>query len=481
MKVYNYLTRKKEEFVPQEDKFVRMYVCGPTVYEYSHIGHAKCYISFDVIVRYLRWRGYTVKYVQNLTDVGHMFGDVDIGEDKIIWQAKKEQLHPMEIAEKYIRAYFEDMDRLNVLRPDISPRPTAHIPEIIEAIKILLKKGYAYEVNGSVYFEVAKFKDYGKLSGRTLDELKAGARIAPHPDKRSPFDFALWIKAPKGHILRWPSPWGDGYPGWHIECSVMSMKYLGPTLDIHGGGIDNIFPHNECEIAQSEALTGKQFVRYWLLNGTVFVEGEKMSKSKGNFVRIRDALQKFQPKVLRYFILLSHYRSPTDYSEDAIKDAEKGLQKFTETLFFAKVKKEEAENNIFSTEMEEKLKKFKEKFVEVMDDDFNTPRAIAVLHDALSEFNNYLKENPSKSTIEYFENWIKDLGENVLGILPELPKEELSAKEFIDLLIDVRRILRQKREYELADFIREELRKRGIDVYDLKDRTIWKYASNKLR
>ncbi len=290
--VYNSLTRKSEPFVPLAEGKVHMYVCGPTVYASAHIGHAKTYVSFDVIVRYLRYSGYRVRYVQNITDVGHL---IDSGEDRILKGAARERLEPMELVERYTREYFEDMDSLGVVRPDISPRASAHIPEQIELTRRLLETGHAYEANGSVYFDVRSFPEYGKFSGRRLEEQEEGKRVEARDEKKNAEDFALWKKADPEHILRWPSPWGWGYPGWHIECSAMSTKYLGETFDIHGGGVDNIFPHNECEIAQAEAATGKPFARYWLLTGSLTVGGVKMSKSLKNFITIRDALGEVPP------------------------------------------------------------------------------------------------------------------------------------------------------------------------------------------
>jgi cysteinyl-tRNA synthetase len=298
--IYNTLTRQKEVFTPINEGHVGMYVCGPTVYGHSHIGHAKSYVSFDIIVRYLRHAGYKVTYVQNITDVGHLLGETNEGEDRLLRQGRLEQKHPMEIAEAYTRSYFEDMDTLGVLRPDISPRATGHIIEQIELIKILLDKGYAYEADGSVYFSVAADKSYGKLSGRSTDEVESGTRVQAKNEKRHPNDFALWKKAEPEHLMRWPSPWSVGFPGWHVECSAMSMKYLGETFDIHGGGMDNQFPHHECEIAQSECATGRSFVRYWIHNNLVTVNGQKMSKSIGNVILLKDAFTKWKPAVVRF-------------------------------------------------------------------------------------------------------------------------------------------------------------------------------------
>ena len=300
--IFNSLTRSKETFVPLVPGHVGIYVCGPTVYSHSHVGHGKSYVSFDVLVRHLRFSGHNVVYVQNITDVGHLLDD---GEDRMLKQSKIEKIHPMMIAETITRSYFDDMDALGVVRPDISPRASGHISEQIEIVRTLLEKGFAYEVNGSVYFDVRKYADYGKLSGRTIDEAVGGTRVSARSEKRNPEDFALWKRAEPEHIMRWPSPWGEGFPGWHVECSAMSMKYLGETFDIHGGGLDNQFPHHECEIAQSVCATGHPFARYWIHNNLVTVNGQKMSKSLGNFVTLKDLFKTFHPLVVRFFILQS--------------------------------------------------------------------------------------------------------------------------------------------------------------------------------
>ena len=328
LQLYNSLTRRQDEFEPLEDGRVGLYVCGPTVYGHAHLGHAKSYVSFDILVRYLRYLGLSVTYVQNITDVGHLTDDADEGEDKIAKAASRERKHPMALAEYYTRSYFEDMDQLNCLRPDISPRASGHIVEQIELVKTLLAKGYAYEVNGSVYFDVSTFKDYGKLSGRNVEEMQAGTRVEVSADKKNPADFALWKKAEPNHIMQWPSPWGRGYPGWHLECSVMSMKYLGTTIDIHGGGLENQFPHHECEIAQSEAANDAPFVRYWLHNNMVTVDGQKMGKSLNNFITLKQAFdgsherltRSYDPLAVRQLILNSHYRSPLDFSDAQVTD-----------------------------------------------------------------------------------------------------------------------------------------------------------------
>ena len=340
LEVYNSLSRQKEEFKPLVKGKVGIYVCGPTVYGHAHLGHAKSYVSFDVLVRYIRYLGYNVTYVQNITDVGHLTDNADEGEDKIAKEALKEKKHPMAVAEFYAHSFFDDMDKLNCVRPDISPRASGHITEQIEMVKKLLEKGYAYEVNGSVYFEVAKFADYGKLSGRNVEDMMAGARVEVSNEKKHPADFALWKKAEANHIMQWPSPWGMGYPGWHLECSVMGTKYLGQPFDIHGGGLENQFPHHECEIAQSEAANDKPFVRYWLHNNMVTVDSQKMGKSLNNFINLKQAFsgaherltRGYDPLAVRQLILNSHYRSPLDFSDAALFAAQSGYEKISQTV-----------------------------------------------------------------------------------------------------------------------------------------------------
>ncbi|MFW5923574.1 MAG: cysteine--tRNA ligase, partial [Planctomycetota bacterium] len=381
LKVYNTLKREKEEFTPLEEGSVGIYVCGPTVYGHSHIGHAKSYVSFDVIVRYLRYLGYSVRYVQNITDVGHLTDDADEGEDKVGEKARTMGLQPMEVAEKFTRSYFEDMDALNVRRPDICPRASGHIPEQIEMAEKLIENGHAYEVDGNVYYDVSTFEDYGKLSGRSFDEMMEGTRVEGRSDKRHPADFALWKKAPEDHLMKWDSPWSVGFPGWHAECSAMALKYLGPTLGIHGGGLENAFPHHENEIAQAEGMTGEPFVHYWLHNNMVTVEGQKMGKSLGNFITLKDAFageppleDPVRPMVLRYFILGSHYRKPLDFSAEALSAAQKGLERIEETAERLSRRREMSEDK--SGDVPDAvmtiIEQTREDFLAKMNDDFNT-------------------------------------------------------------------------------------------------------------
>lgn len=475
--VYNTLTRSREEFQPLEDRRVRMYVCGPTVYGHSHLGHAKSYVSFDVIVRYLRYLGYSVLYVQNITDVGHLTDDADEGEDKIERESRRDRMHPMQLVELYTRSYFEDMDALNNLRPDISPHAAGHITEQIQLTSALLEKGFAYERNGSVYFDVTKFPSYGKLSGRDPEEMAAGARVEVNPDKKNPADFALWKKAERGHILRWPSPWGDGFPGWHLECSAMSMKYLGESFDIHGGGLENQFPHHECEIAQSEAATGAPFVKYWLHNNMVTVDGRKMGKSLGNFTTLKDAFKKWNPEAVRFFVLQSHYRSTLDFSEAAVEGAAKGLERLNNTRRNLQDRIRTAGKDGQAPPLD--LTKVKSAFMAAMDDDFNTPQAVAVLFDLARDVNQLLASGGSHSaeSLQAIEDLFEELGGKVLGIKPPSQKGGGAPgrdAQLIELLIGLRKEIRAQKLWALSDRIRDELAKMGIVLEDRKEGTTWK-------
>jgi cysteinyl-tRNA synthetase len=481
--VYNFLTRRKEEFKPVHDGFVTVYVCGPTIYDHAHIGHAKAYISFDMVVRYLRHLGYEVRYVQNITDVGHL---LDSGEDRILKGAQRDRVEPMELVETYMRSYFEDMDALNVIRPNISPRPSCHITEQIQLAEQLLEKGHAYEVNGSVYFDVSSWPEYGKLSGRKVEEQEEGARVAVNPEKRHPADFAVWKKAEPEHILRWPSPWGWGYPGWHVECSVMATKYLGQPFDIHGGGLENIFPHNECEIAQIEAATGEAFCNYWLLNNMVAVDGVKMGKSLGNAIYIKELLERYDPMTIRFFVLSSHYRSPTDFSEEALEAAARGLQRLTSTVALVRDQLRDAEGDEVDAEWVVKLEDHRARFGEGMDDDFNAPRGIATLFDLGREVNILLNSDQpvSRGTLEAIDALYQSLGGDVLGILVDdqvSPGGALQADgDLVDglvrMLIDMRQEARQARDWAKSDAIRDRLSAMGIALEDGPDGTRWRLS-----
>ncbi|HTX17606.1 MAG TPA: cysteine--tRNA ligase [Bacteroidota bacterium] len=479
LQIYNTLTRTKEEFTPLHPGIVGMYVCGPTVYSDSHIGHGKSYVSFDIVARYLRYLGYKVLYVQNITDVGHLLDD---GEDRMLKQSRLEKIHPMQIAETITRSYFEDMDALNISRPDISPRASGHIIEQIEVVKQLLAKGYAYEVNGSVYFDVRKFKEYGKLSGRSLDAMKEGTRVEVKSEKRNPEDFALWKNAEPEHIMRWPSPWGVGFPGWHVECSAMSMKYLGETFDIHGGGMDNQFPHHECEIAQSESATGKPFVKYWIHNNLVTVNGQKMSKSLGNFVTLKAAFKKFDPAVIRFFILQSHYRSTLDFSEEAVEASKTGLAKLRTTVARLHEALESGRRNSAFGSAVKELGPIRTAFTEAMDDDFNTPKGIATLFELVSIVNEWLEPGklPSEATVAEAVQIFDDFGARVLGIIPAgAPaagsSDAATERGLVELILELRKEARATSQWRTADQIRKGLEALAIKVEDRKDgTTTWK-------
>jgi cysteinyl-tRNA synthetase len=488
LQLFNSLTRSKEEFKPLEEGRIGIYVCGPTVYGHAHLGHAKSYVSFDVLVRYLRYLGYAVTYVQNITDVGHLTDDADEGEDKIGEAAKREKKHPMALAEFYARSYFEDMDRLNCVRPDISPRASGHITEQIELVRTLLEKGYAYEVNGSVYFDVSKFKDYGRLSGRNVEEMVAGARVEVSPDKKSPVDFALWKKAEPNHIMQWPSPWGMGYPGWHLECSVMSMKYLGRTIDIHGGGLENQFPHHECEIAQSEAANGVPFVRYWLHNNMVTVDGQKMGKSLNNFITLKQAFggsherlnQSYEPLAVRQLILNSHYRSPLDFSDAALYAAQSGYNKIAEAVKAVRKRLATAPEEQVNNETAEQLKQLTERFETAMNDDLNTSVALSVVFDLVRLANSVLQNGKaSVDTLVAVDDLFGRLGGDVLGIVrDEYPQTGAADDEVMDklvtVLIEQRSEARKNRDFAAADGLRAKLDEIGIALEDTPEGTTWR-------
>lgn len=472
--VYNTLSRKKELFEPLNPPFVGMYVCGPTVYGDAHLGHAKSYVSFDLVVRYLRYLGYKVRYVQNITDVGHLVGDGDEGEDKLAKKARFEQVDPMQIAEKYTYTYFRDMDALNVLRPDIAPRATGHIPEQIAMIKTLIEKGHAYEVKGNVYFDVQSDSDYGKLSGRKLDEAESGTRVETASDKKNPADFALWKKAEDEHLMKWDSPWGVGYPGWHIECSAMSTKYLGESFDIHGGGLENQFPHHECEIAQSECAHDSQFVKYWLHNNMVTMDGQKMGKSLGNAISLEEFFEgshkllsrAWNPQVIRFFLLQSHYRSTTDFSEDALAAAETGLKNL-HNMISAIEKAETGSGKAVDIEA------FKTAFEATLNDDFNSAQAIAVLFEHLKDIRKRITENDIPSNLPELKIFLHTIIEEVLGIWPTAAEGNKSGltEGLIELLIEIRKEARTSKNFALSDKVRDDLKELGVQLMDGKDGT----------
>ncbi|MEZ4594968.1 MAG: cysteine--tRNA ligase [Chloroflexota bacterium] len=476
LKIYNVLNREKQEFVPLQDGRVNIYVCGPTVYDNSHIGHAKTYVGFDVIVRYLRYSGYKVLYVQNITDVGHMLAT---GEDRILRKAEQMSALPMQVVETYMKGYFDDMDALGVQRPDISPRASGHIPEQIAMVQELIDKGHAYEVDGSVYFDVISYPEYGKLSGRKVEEQEEGAREAVRSEKKHPADFALWKKAEPEHILRWPSPWGDGFPGWHVECSAMANKYLGPTFDIHGGGIDNIFPHNECEIAQSEAAHDQTFARYWMLTGSLTLDGVKMSKSLGNTLTIKEALDRWRPEAIRAFILSSHYSNPIDFSDEAVEAATKGWQRVWGAVTLVREQMRTAVSGPLSTQIQELVDKTKAAFIDKMNDDFNAPAALAILQDYTRQVNSLLNEQgpQSQESLAALDGLYRELGGTVLGIIPDETTQDSDAEReagLIRLLIELRAQARANKDWATGDKIRNQLRELGVVLEDRADGTIWK-------
>ena len=469
IKIYNTLTRQKEVLEPIEPGKVRMYMCGPTVYDYFHIGNSRPFILFDIFRRYLKYRGFEVKFVTNLTDV----------DDKIIKKASEENVSTDVVAEKYSTAFFEDTKRLGIQEADAYPKATENISDIIELIEKLVQNGVAYPVDGDVFYSVTKFPGYGKLSGKNIDELESGARVEIDPRKENPLDFALWKAAKPGEPY-WDSPWGKGRPGWHIECSVMSMKHLGESFDIHAGGVDLVFPHHENEIAQSEGATGKPFVKYWMHNGFLNIEGEKMSKSLGNFFTAREIMEKYHPAVIRMFFLLKHYRSPINFSEERILEAQSALERIITTLenidsVLAEHKVQDSEN---SPSLPESIDDLKNEFINEMDDDFNTAGAISKIFDLVKEANLILASSQLPRhdilSLKRIKQVIQEL-DSFLGILYFKETMESSIKEdaLINILIDVRSKLRTEKLWSLADLIRDKLDEVGVELKDNPNRTTW--------
>ncbi len=460
LKVYNTLTRTKEDFLPLEKGRVGIYVCGVTVYDECHLGHARAYVAFDIIRRYLEHKGYQVNYIQNFTDV----------DDKIIARAREmREKSPQkdlkelvrEIAEKYTKKYFEHMDKLTVKRATQYPRATEHIGEMIELTEGLIRKGYGYQIDGDVFFEIGKFKDYGKLSQRKLEEMRIGSRVEVDERKRSPLDFALW-KRSKEDEPSWDSPWGKGRPGWHIECSAMSMKYLGESFDIHAGGQDLIFPHHENEIAQSEGSTGKPFARYWLHNGFVTINREKMSKSLGNFFTLREIFEKCNPRLVRFFLTSTHYRKPIDFSDDKLAKAKAGLERIENCL------REVERRNLGAVSQKEPSQERKS-FEEAMDDDFNTAAAAGVIFDLVNRINGWMEEN-ELSRVGRAAQDVRDFCQ-ILGLRPETAEAEL--EESLMKLIKEREEARRNKAWRRADAIRAKLREEGIILEDRPQGTTW--------
>ena len=455
MRIYNTLTNQKEEFVPIEPGKVGIYVCGPTVYNFFHIGNARPFVVFDTLRRYFKYRGYEVKFVQNFTDV----------DDKIIKRAKEEGITAPEVSEKYIKEYYDDAAALNVIKADVHPKVSEHIPDIIDFVQTLIDKGYAYEADGDVYYSTRKFPEYGKLSGQRIDDLESGARIAIGEVKKDPLDFALWMARKEPDEIAWESPWGMGRPGWHIECSTMSRKHLGKTIDIHGGGQDLQFPHHENEIAQSEACNGVPFARYWMHNGYITVDGEKMSKSLGNFFTVRDIRKEYSGDFIRFFLLSGQYRNPINFSDTEMKSVKTGYDRIVtaaETLeFLTKNGKDGMQAG--EEQKLEALGQYKEKFIEAMDDDLNTASAIAAIFEMVSEINLDVKDGASK---EFAQGALARLHEltDVLGILQQ--KDDGAIGEDIQALIDERQAARKAKNWARADEIRNQLAAMG---YTLKD------------
>ncbi len=467
--IYNKLTNQKEEFVPINPGKVGMYVCGPTVYDHCHLGHGRGYVSMDVIRKYLEYTGYEVRFIMNYTDVGHLVNDAEIGEDKLEKRAKKEKIDPIEIANFYIQSCEEDFEALNIKPATFYPRPTKYIDKMISFIERLIEKDFAYASNGSVYFSVEKFSDYGKLSGRKTEELLAGARVEIDSDKRNPLDFALWIKADENHILKWNSPWSIGYPGWHIECSVMSCDLLGEnTFDIHGGGNENAFPHNENEIAQSEALIGERMANYWVLWNMVNTNGLKMGKSLGNATNPKEAIKKYGAGTVRLWIISSHYRSVIDFNEDSLNQATKNLKRISKFINDIPEKLSQAKLLNSQEPIAIDFDYYQEKFQESMDDDFNTPLALSIFYDLITQTHKLEDEN--KITVTDLKNILSFWNKIniVFGLdLKSLDKEEI-AQEIIDLA-KAREVARKNKDFQEADKLRDQLREKGFEIEDLPD------------
>jgi cysteinyl-tRNA synthetase len=481
--IYNTLSKKKELFMPLRPLFAGIYVCGPTVYSHAHLGHARPAITFDLLFRYLTHLGYRVRYVRNITDVGHLENEtLGEGEDRIEKKARQEQIEPMEVVQKYVNTYHRNMDQLNTLSPSIEPRATGHIIEQIELVKVLIRSGYAYESNGSVYFDILKYNEkyqYGKLSGRVLDELVSNTRdIEGQEEKRNSFDFALWKKAGPEHLMRWPSPWSDGFPGWHLECSAMSIKYLGEEFDIHGGGMDLMFPHHECEIAQSTAALGKESVHYWMHNNMITINGQKMARSLGNFITLdqlfsgdHPALEKaYSPMTIRFFILQAHYRSTIDFSNEALQAAEKGLQKLMKAL--------ESLNKLRPSDRSTvDVTKLKEKCYEALDDDLNSPVLLSHLFEGVRIVNSVI-DGTEKIDIQGIES-LKALFNifvfEILGLKDETTGtgDEKLTRDLMKIIIGLRQTAKINKDWSTSDKIRNELNKIGVKLKDKKDGSDW--------
>lgn len=472
LKLYNTLTKKKEMFKPLKKGIVTMYNCGLTVYDYATIGNLRAFTFADMLRRYLEYNGFAVKQVMNFTDVGHMFEDVDIGEDKMETAVMREKKDPWSVAEFYIKAFLEDAKKMNFEEPMVRPRATDHINEMIELVEKLIEKGYAYVVNGSVYFDVAKFKDYGKLSGNTIEKLKigAGGKVEYNPDKRNQFDFALWINDPK-HIMNWKSPWCEkGHPGWHVECSAMAMKYLGETIDIHSGGVDNLFPHHENEIAQSEAATDKKFVNYWLHCEHLLVEGQRMGKSLGNYYTLSDMIAKgYEANALRYVLLSTHYRQQLNFTFEGLEAAKNAIERL---LNFVR-RLMQADGKGCGEKIKQLMDRVQKDFEEAMDDDLNIGPALAALFDFVRDVNKLMDDNvlSKEEAEEVYKSMVRF--DKVLGVIGEVKKEEALPKE-AEELVRKREEARKAKDWETADKIREQLKAIGIIIEDTPEGTRWR-------
>lgn len=480
--IYNSLSRQKELFIPLNPPFAGLYVCGPTAYSDAHLGHARSAITFDILYRYLMHLGYKVRYVRNITDVGHLENDADEGEDKIEKTARLEHLEPMEVVQYYMNTYHRNMDRINILRPSIEPRASGHIIEQQEFIRLLLEKGFAYEVNGSVYFDVINYNrkyKYGKLSGRVLEELQANTReLEGQNEKRNSFDFALWKKASPGHLMKWPSEWSEGYPGWHLECSAMSIKYLGDTFDIHGGGMDLQFPHHECEIAQSTGALGHESVRYWMHNNMITINGQKMARSLRNFITLDQLFsgdhplleQAYSPMTIRFFVLQAHYRSTVDFSNEALQASEKGYQRLFKGMETMKKLKPSKNSTIDINDL-------KVKCYAAMDDDLNSPVLLSYLFEGVKYINlvndgkEKLSDNDLKALSSLFNTFVYD----ILGLVDEEQgnQDEKLTGDLMNIIIGLRQDARNKKDFPTSDKIRDELKRIGVILKDKKDGIEW--------
>ncbi len=480
--LYNTLSRKKEKFEPINAPFVGMYVCGPTVYGDAHLGHARPAITFDLVFRYLQFLGYQVRYVRNITDVGHLVNDADEGKDKIAEKAKFDKLEPMEIVQKYTNSYHKNMLQLNTLNPSIEPHASGHIIEQIETVKKILENGFAYEKNGSVYFDVEKYSEtnhYGKLSGRILEDLMSNTRrLEGQSEKKNSVDFALWKKASDEHIMRWPSQWSEGFPGWHLECSVMSTKYLGEQFDIHGGGLDLQFPHHECEIAQSKATNGKDAVKYWMHNNLITIDGQKMSKSLGNFITLDEVFsgnhilleQAYSPQTVIFFMMLAHYRNPLDFSNKALQAAEKALERLMNAYNLL-------ENLPVSNESSFNVTEFRNKCFDALNDDLNTPILISHLFDGVKKINSVSAgtETINSTDLNDIKYLYATLMFDIMGLQNESgnKKSDELLDKVVNILLNVRKDAKMNKDFKTSDLIREGLNEAGIELKDTKDGSEW--------